>query len=399
MNRATESPTSDAGLVKLRRTLHRHPEPSGAEAQTARRVARRLAAAGVSDVLAGIGGHGLVARIPGSQGGPVLAVRAELDALPIAESPATLAHASTRTGCAHKCGHDGHMTILLGLAEQLLRSPPAGDVFLFFQPAEETGEGAAAMLCDARVRTLPLEAALAIHNLPGYPLGTVVVRNGPFAAASVGLVVDLVGRASHAGQPELGCSPAAAVAALIQWFEALPQRAIPLHSSAKVTVIHARVGEVAFGTSPGQGTVMATLRAEDQETLDVVQEYCRRQLPGLVAGYGLESGLAWREPFPATVNHPVVVDAFRQAARQLGVPVRELPTSLPWSEDFGHFATRLPAALVGLGAGRDHPPLHAPDYDFPDALLLPGVRLLAEAVAKLQAPASPLAGPRETDNA
>lgn len=399
MNRATEPRTSAAGLVDLRRTLHRHPEPSGAEVETARRVARFLAGAGVCDVLADIGGHGLVARIPGIQGGPVLAVRAELDALPIAESPATLAHASTRTGCSHKCGHDGHVTILLGLAELLTRSPPAGDVFLFFQPAEETGEGAAAMLSDARVRALPLDAALAIHNLPGHPLGTVVLRNGPFAAASVGLVVDLVGRASHAGQPELGCSPAGAVAALIQWFEALPQRTIPLHASAKVTVIHASVGEVAFGTTPGQGTVMATLRAEGQETLDVLQEYCRRQLPGLVTGYGLESSLAWREPFPATVNHPVVVDAFRQSAQQLDVPVCELPTSLPWSEDFGHFAARLPAALIGLGSGHDHPPLHAPDYDFPDALLLPGVHLLAGALATLQAPASPLAGQREANDA
>jgi amidohydrolase len=382
---------TEEGLRQVRHSLHRHPELSGEEEETARRIARWLSTTGARDLRTGIGGHGVAARIPGRGDGPAVALRAELDALPIPEAPASLPHASSRAGCAHKCGHDGHMTILLGLAAHLSTTPPAGDVFLLFQPAEETGQGAAAMLADPGIGNLPLAAVLALHNLPGHPLGTVLLRRGPFAAASVGITVDLAGRTAHAGECEMGRSPAAAMATLVHWFEALPQQVLPFHVPARVTVIHARLGEVAFGTTPGFATVMATLRADSQESLDHLQHHCRTQLPALASAYGLTATVTSCEPFPATINDPAVVQAFREAAQELALPTCELPAPFPWSEDFGHFTRRFPAAMVGFGAGLDRPPLHALDYDFPDDAILPGIRLLTSALSRLQAPDGPLA--------
>lgn len=386
MKNADDELASHAGLRRIRRALHSRPELSGAEAQTAKTVVSWLWRTAACDIVTGLGGHGLVARIPGRGDAPAIGVRAELDALPILESNDLLPHSSQTPGCSHKCGHDGHLTMLLGLAHRLSQVPPAGDVYLLFQPAEETGQGAAALLAESQVRDLPLRGALAIHNLPGFPRNSVVVRKGPFAAASVGLVVEMVGCTAHAGEPERGRSPATALAALINWIETLPQRTTPFNAAAKATVIHARLGEAAFGTSPGQATVMATLRADTEVTLSSLQAHCRRQLPGIVAGFGLSSRITWREPFPATINAPEVVEAVSAAARASGLSIIEPVGPMPWSEDFGHFTRHVPAALVGLGAGQQRAPLHSAKYDFPDALLPVGINLLANAVDRLQSP-------------
>lgn len=387
MRRTADQLASHAGLRRIRRALHSQPEQSGAEVQTAATVASWLRQTAARDILTGLGGHGVVARMPG-RGAPAVAVRAELDALPIHETLELLPHSSRSPGCSHKCGHDGHMTMLLGLAHRLSVVPPAGDVYLFFQPAEETGQGAAALLAEPQVLDLPVRAALAIHNLPGFLRNGVVIRDGPFAAASVGLAVEMAGSTSHAGEPERGCSPAMALATMINWLETLPQRATPFGASVKATVIHARLGEEAFGTSPGQATVMATLRADTEVALCALQDHCRQQLPGLLAGFGLASRIAWRDPFPATINDPAVVAAVSAAACSLDLPIVALAGPMPWSEDFGHFTRHVPGALVGLGAGRRRAPLHCAEYDFPDSLLPVGIALLSAAVDRLQDPES-----------
>ncbi|MFH1531932.1 MAG: amidohydrolase [Pseudomonadota bacterium] len=395
MKKTEDELASHAGMRRIRRALHSRPEHSGAEAQTAATVVSWLRHTAARDLVTGLGGHGLVARLPGRGGAPAIGVRAELDALPIREPNDLLPHTSQTPGCSHKCGHDGHMTMLLGLAHRLSVTPPAGDVYLLFQPAEETGQGAAALLAEPRVRDLPLQGVLAVHNLPGFPRNSVVIRDGPFAAASVGLAVELVGRTAHAGEPERGRSPATALATLINWIEALPQHATPFGAAVKATVIHARLGEVAFGTSPGQATVMATLRAGTEVALCSLQAHCRRELPGIAAGFGMAHRIAWHEPFPATINAPEVVEAVSDAARSLGLPMVEPARPMPWSEDFGHFTRHVPAALVGLGAGRRWAPLHSVEYDFPDALLPVGISLLAGTVDRLQGPESPL-DPKES---
>jgi len=204
----------------------------------------------------------------------------------------------------------------------------------------------------------------------------VISRPGVFAAASRGLAVELTGSTAHAAEPEAGRSPALAVAQLIQAFSALGQFHTGLPEAAKATVIRASLGEEAFGTSPGSGRVLVTLRTYDDQVADRLEARCRALAEGTARTYGLQVAVAVREPFPRTINHPEAVALTERAAEDLGHLLVHPDHPFPWSEDFGHFTAACPGALFGLGAGPDHPALHHPDYDFPDALIAPGVDLM-----------------------
>jgi amidohydrolase len=375
----------DLGRLRtLRRELHASPELSGQETQTAARVEEFLAACGPAELLTGLGGgHGLAAVFLGrdAAAGPTVVLRAELDALPIGETGAP-AHRSTREGVAHLCGHDGHLAILCGAGLVLRAAPPAcGKVVLLAQPAEETGAGARAIADDPRYRALSPDWVFALHNLPGYPLGELLVREGPFTAGSVGLVVRLTGRTAHAAYPEQGASPARAMADLVTGLVTLP---IPLEARgelALVTVVHARLGDVAFGTSPGEAEIMATLRAAREPVLDGLREAATTLAHKVAARDGLAIDTAWVEEFPPVTNHPRATHLATAAARRAGLQITT-PAENPfrWSEDFGWFLRGTPGALVGFGAGRNHPRLHSSDYDFPDQLISKAVDFWSEII-------------------
>lgn len=370
-------------LVELRRRLHSHPELSHQEEHTAATIREFLEQSAPDKIVTGIGGHGLAVVFSGNEQGPRVLVRAELDALPIQER-VELEYGSQFKQVSHKCGHDGHMTILAGLARHLVSQRPSrGSVMLLFQPAEETGEGAAMVLADKKFAALKPDYAIALHNLPGYPLGQVIMRENVFASASSGLIVKLIGQTAHAAQPQLGRSPALAVAHLIQAFSSLPQFHTALHEAAKVTVIHARLGEVAFGTTPGRAEVMATIRSHLPDVMDRLTERAAELANGVAASYGLKIETKLTQVFPATENDPELVNVIVQSATELGLKVTRMETPFGWSEDFGHFTEKFRGALFGLGAGTDHPALHNPDYDFPDKLIEPGVKLFAGIVEKL----------------
>ncbi|MBN1884863.1 MAG: amidohydrolase [Candidatus Krumholzibacteriota bacterium] len=378
-------PRIDRALIDLRHRLHRAAEPSGAEKRTAAIVREWIEGYAPDRIVDGIGGHGLAAVWEGGAPGPRVLIRCELDALPIPET-LDIPHASDTPGVSHKCGHDGHMAIVSGLAPLLRASPPArGAIILLFQPGEETGTGADLVLADGAFASLAPDMAFALHNLPGYRRRAVVWRNGVFAAASSGLIVDLHGRTAHAAEPQHGRSPALAVAELINAFSALPQFGTALDRAAKVTVIHARVGEIAFGTSPGEGTVMATLRAHDQAVMDELSARCEKLAIGIARSHGLEVEIRWDEVFPSTENDPGAVRLVVRAAGELGLETIEAPAPFPWSEDFGNVTRRIPGALFGLGAGRDHPALHHPTYDFPDEILRAGISIFGEIVQSITA--------------
>jgi len=364
--------------IRFRRELHREPEISGAEEETARRVARRLREGGAAEVVEGLGGAGLAAVHRGSASGPRVLLRADLDALPITERNGA-GHRSAREGISHACGHDGHMTILAGLSERLAARPlERGEAVLLFQPAEETGEGAARVLEDPRFAPLRPDRVFALHNLPGFPLGSVILREGTFACASVGLIARFRGATSHAAEPERGRSPAGAAADAIHAIGALPQNRTAMFDSAKATVIHARVGERAFGTTPGEAEVMATLRADRRETMAAMTRAAEELLLGIARAHGLDGTAEWIEEFPVTVNDAESVRLAADAAESLGYETIRPERPFPWSEDFGWFTGAAPGALFGLGAGENHPALHNPDYDFPDDLIERGVRLFEE---------------------
>ena len=363
-------------LVALRRALHAHPDRSGLEEDTAARIRDFLATCDPLDIVEGLGGHGIagVFVAPDKRPGPTVVLRAELDALPILETGRS-AHASRRPGVAHLCGHDGHMALLCGVAAGLARRPlTRGRLVLLFQPAEETGLGARAVVADPRWLAWSPDRVFALHNLPGHPRGRILLRDGPFTAGSVGLVVHLDGRTSHAAHPEHGLSPAEAMGRLVTGLVTLPVCLEARGDLALVTVVHARLGEAAFGTSPGDASVMATLRADRPEVLRELRDLGAALAAHEAAADGLGCTVEWVEEFPITVNHPDAVDEVRRAARRTGLTLGTPPESpFRWSEDFGWLSADVPGALVGLGAGEGQPELHAPDYDFPDELIAPGV--------------------------
>lgn len=362
-------------VIRFRHYLHAHPETSGQEYRTAEIVRDWLAPTSPDLLLTGlggIGGHGVAAAYFGAREGPTLLLRAELDALPIAETSG-VSYFSRSPGKSHSCGHDGHMAILAGAATMLrTQRPKCGKVVLLFQPAEENGIGARAILNDSSFDQLRPDMAFALHNLPGCPLGHIFVRSGTFAMGSIGIVLKLNGRVAHAAYPEAGNSPAPAMAQLIA---ALNGPLIGSQaSSSLITVIHARLGEPSFGTAPGEGVVMATLRSETEQGLDDLKQSVVEMAQNISATAGLSLHVEWRDPFPATINDPAYVDMISQHARSLDLPVVSMHSPFRWSEDFGWFLAKCPGVLFGIGAGETQPVLHAPDYDFPDQLLEIGSR-------------------------
>jgi len=357
--------------TELRHTLHQHPELSNEETETAERICAFLADFAPDRILTGLGGTGLAAIYEGGSPGPCLLFRSELDALPIEETGA-FDHRSMTPGVSHKCGHDGHMTIVAGLARHFHeRRPARGRVVLLFQPAEETGEGAARILDSADFRSLAPDQVYALHNLPGFPLGTVVLRDGVFAAGSTGMVARFLGTTSHAAEPEKGRSPALAMAELIT---TLGQRDVGADTFA--TIIHARLGDRAFGVTPGFAETFATLRSSDAELLAGLCKSAMTAVQELSTRHGLRSEVEWVEEFSVTRNSTDCVSRVRRAAEDLGVPVLVPIEPFRWSEDFGRFTDIYDGSLFGMGAGEEQPALHRPEYDFPDALLERGTRLL-----------------------
>ncbi len=364
-------------LTAFRRGLHMRPEVSGQEAATAAAFAAALPP-GLA-VTTGLGGHGVAAVLTGAAPGPAVMLRAELDALPIVET-GRMPWASTVPGVAHLCGHDGHLTILLAAARALAAAPPArGRVIFLGQPAEEDGSGAAAVIADPRFAPLRPDWAFALHNLPGGPPGQVWLRPGPMNCASMGLRIVLQGRTSHAAEPAAARSPVKAVARLIPALIALSRDGAPDAGFRLATVTHARLGEPAFGITPGQAEVLVTLRTLTDEGMAALLAEAQA-LAQAEARDGLAVTLTHHDAFAACTNDPEATAVLARAAMAEGMA--PVPGDLPMraSEDFGRFGAVAKAAMLGLGAGEGHPRLHAPDYDFPDALIAPGARLFVRAV-------------------
>ncbi|WP_232295784.1 amidohydrolase [Pseudorhodobacter aquimaris] len=365
-----------AELTALRHELHRFPEVSGIEAQTAVRVVAALG--GMADQLVtGLGGHGVAAVFDSGAPGPTVLFRCELDALPIQEL-SEIAHRSTIPGVAHLCGHDGHMAILLGLARLLSRKRPArGRVVLMFQPAEEDGSGAAAVVADAGFAGLRPDWAFSLHNMPGVRLGECWLAEGPMACASVGVRIALEGKTSHAAQPEHGISPALALAELIPALGALGTGGALSPDFRLLTLTHAQMGEPAFGISPAHGELWATLRTMTDPPMAALKAQVFELAQEAAEKHGLALSTSLHDDFKACANDAQATAHI--AAALDGLDIAHAPGGLPMrpSEDFGAFAG-LPdckIAMVMLGAGLDHPSLHNPDYDFPDDLIAIGTRI------------------------
>ncbi len=362
-------------LIAFRKQLHSNPEVSGQEFETAQLIKQALKNYDPDEIIDGLGGTGVLVKYAHPQQGPTLLFRAELDALPIQETN-EFEYKSQKMGVSHKCGHDGHMAILLGLAHRLRNGAQVkGNTYLLFQPAEETGEGAQSVLCNARMQAVQPDLAFALHNLPGYPLGTVVLRKGAFTASVKSLVIKLEGKTSHAAEPEHGINPALAIAEIMQYVLSLNHNDISSDQFALVTPVCIRMGEIAYGVSAGYGEIHLTLRAWAPELMQQLSDQILDWVTSKAAQHRLKLSAEWTNAFKANFNDENAVDIIEEAARQLGLAVTYRDHPIKWGEDFGAFTQSYSGAMFGLGAGMNHPALHNPDYDFPDALVEIGVNI------------------------
>ncbi|TVR40783.1 MAG: amidohydrolase [Bacteroidia bacterium] len=373
-------------VTGLRKELHRFPELSGNEINTAEKIRQFLADQKPDTLVVQLGSHGLAAVFDSGKDGPSVLFRCDMDALPI-EEVNTFSHRSHYQGISHKCGHDGHMAIMAGFSMLLKNTrPEKGRVVLLFQPEEETGQGAAKVICDSKFSGIKPDYVFALHNLPGFEKKAVIVREGPFAAASKGMIISLQGKSSHAAHPEQGQSPVLMMTELMEGLMKIPERSGLFHDFVLVTIIHARLGEVAFGTNPGKATVMATLRTFLDEDMEILHEEAGKLVDKLSAKHGIESKISFTEEFPATVNHAKATGWIREAAGRSGTTLLESEDTFRWSEDFGHFTSKSKGALFGLGAGKNHTSLHNHDYDFPDEIIETGIAMfyhIADQIVKI----------------
>jgi amidohydrolase len=362
-------------LVKLRKELHKNPELAGKEINTSARIKNFINNFNPDETITGIGGNGIAFIFKGSKEGKTILFRCELDALPIQEQN-NFDYKSTIDKVAHKCGHDGHMTILSGLASLFKnKKPEKGKVIILFQPAEETGEGANRVLEDKNFSRIKPDYVFAIHNLPGFPLGSVVIKPGIFAAASKGMIIKLYGKTSHASEPENGITPAPATASIIEKMPAVPKEILSKDNFGLVTIIHVRIGNIAFGTTPGYAEIMATLRSYENEDMNLITGDCEKIVKEESAKYGLRYSVEWTEEFPSSINNDECIGIIKKCSEKLNLNIIELKQPFKWSEDFGHFLEKYNGAIFGIGSGEDHPDLHNPDYDFPDEIIEPSIKL------------------------
>jgi amidohydrolase len=370
-----------AELVELRHQLHRRAELSCQEESTASLVALELERAGADEVIRGVGGTGVIGVFNSGLPGPVLVLRSELDALPVTEpDDMEIDYCSQTRGISHKCGHDGHMSVLCGVAKALgKRRPVSGKVALLFQPAEETGEGGPAVAQDQRFRALKPDYVIGFHNLPKREMHSIWVRYGTFASASEGFRLKLTGAFSHSSYPEHGRSPAAALATLLAELPGLPGAVNQFSDLLMLTLTQAVLGEkgpkMDFGVAPGVAEICGTVRAHEQQELDALKVGLEELANKVCDQENLQLEVSWHEAFPATVSHDESVDLIKSAAQNAGLQVDELEEPMRWSEDFSHYLLDYPGAFFGLGSGIDQPQLHNEYYDFPDELIPTGVKI------------------------
>lgn len=370
-------------IIELRHELHKYPELSDNEFLTSERIATFLSQYKNAEIIRGIGGNGLVCIFKGQEDGPSVLFRCDLDALPIEEIN-DFEYKSSVEGVSHKCGHDGHMAIVGGLADLFSKNPPGkGQIVLLFQPAEENGQGAFRIVNDEKFKKIKVDYAFALHNLPGFSKGKIILRNGTFAAASKGMIIKLTGKTSHAGEPENGNSPAIAMANIIKQLNDLPKKKGIFSDFVLLTVIHARLGEVAFGTTPGYAEVMVTLRTYSDKDMYVLTKESESIVKINAQKSDLVIEIEYVEEFPATVNDNEMVKIIEDAAKSGQINFQYRKTPLRWSEDFAYFTREFKGALFGLGSGENHSQLHNPDYDFPDDIIETGVEIFHNIYQKI----------------
>ena len=359
----------------LRHELHSMPELGYQEHRTAARICRELERYGIP-YEEGIGGTGIVAWIDKGSAGRSIGLRADMDALPISEETG-LPYASRNEGVMHACGHDGHVTMLLAAAKVLKESAAFdGRVVLVFQPAEEGGAGAKAMIEDGLFDRFPMERIYGLHTRPSEAFGTFLIKEGPVMTSVDTWEVVVRGRSGHSSQPHHAVNPILAVSHLVQGIKEISATSID-PAQAHVITVATIEGGVAFNVIPETCRIGGSVRAFSREVQETVERRIRELADGMAQGFGAEAAVEYQYRYPPTVNTHIE-SAYRAAVACVGeAKIKSTFPSSMGSEDFSFYLERVPGAYVWLGSKVDPEaetvPLHSSRYDFNDDLIEIGV--------------------------
>lgn len=373
---------TDNEIVLLRKELHQHPEISGEEFETKKRIIAFFDKL-QPDQVVHLGKTGVAFVFNGKAPGKTVMLRCELDALPIQEIN-TFDYISKTEGKAHLCGHDGHMSILAAAGKYYSNNrPEKGRVVLLYQPAEENGEGAKEILADANFKQIEPDYAISLHNVPGYKKGQIVYKYGNFTPSVTSIIIKLTGKTSHAAEPHKGINPSLAISKITQQTLALARNIEDDEHYTVITPIYTHIGSKAYGTSAGYGETHFTIRTLSNERTKELTDKISALAEKIAKEEQLNIAISFTEAFEANENNAEIVDIIKQTATENNFDTLEKPSPFPWGEDFGLFTITYKGAMFGLGSGEDTPRLHNPDYNFPDEIAPIGTTMFINVAQKL----------------
>ncbi len=370
-------------MTAWRQELHQHPQICYEETYASDFVAQKLAAWGI-EVHRGLGITGLVGVLKGQPGTGTIGLRADMDALPMQEDN-DLPYASRNPGRMHACGHDGHTATLLGAAKYLAETRNfAGTVHFIFQPAEEGGAGARAMMNDGLFERFPCDAVYGVHNAPDLPLGQAETRVGPLLAASDKVSIVIKGYGGHASKPHMAVDPVLVGAHVLVALQSIVSRRTDPLDNAVVSLCQFHGGS-AGNVIAAEAELSGTVRTLKPATRDMIERSIAQIAEATAMAHGATAEVTYTRMYPPTVNHAEQTAlAMRAAARVLGeTAVRSDVSPLMGGEDFSFFLQEKPGNFLFLGGGatgRENAPLHHPRYNFNDDLLPVGASYFASLV-------------------
>ena len=365
----------------LRRDFHRQPEFGFEESRTASVVAEALRDLGWK-VTTGVGGTGVVATLARGRSNRAIALRADMDALRITEATGA-AWASTRDGLMHACGHDGHTAMLLGAARLLAREGGFdGTVRLIFQPAEEHGRGARAMIDDGLFERFPVDAVYGIHNMPSLTTGSFALRSGPIMACEDNFEIIITGKGGHAALPHLAVDPIVTGSEIVLALQSVVSRHLSPVDNAVLSVTDFDV-DATRNVIPERVTLRGDTRAFAPAVQDRLEAAMERVVAGVCRAHGADYTFVYSREFAATINTPVEAGIAAGVARRVAGADNVDADCRPLmaSEDFGYMLQHKPGCYVLLGNGGDGPGgcgLHSPHYDFNDEIISAGIAFWVE---------------------
>ena len=365
-------------LTALRHEFHRLPELGFAEKHTKARVAKFLENLGI-ETHVGVGVVGVLKRGTGNR---AVALRADMDALPIDET-SSHNYVSQTAGVMHACGHDGHMTMLLGAAAALAEDAEFdGTVLFIFQPNEEHGLGAQAMIAEGLLERFPTEEIYAIHNLPGAPVGQVSTRPGQICSSESLFEILIEGQGGHASMPQMGRDAITIGAEIVQALQTIVSRKLAPGVGVVVSVTEF-LTDGQRNVLPGNATLRGDVRARMPVDREEVARLMSQLTEGIGAAHGVKVSMKFETEFIETINAPKPTQAVVDAALSIGLEVEGNREPMSFSEDFAHFSAAVPGCFILMGNGQEGPcgqPLHSKDYDFNDDLLPIGAAFWAQLV-------------------